>query len=179
MSFLVSFARKMSVKNQISDLNYRLMQKQQEIQELQSYTAAIADGEVSMNDLTTAPASMFGRMSQYMVGSHNYAYQAAQANYAMFGAQAASQQQPAQEGQDAAAQAQQQQQYQYLVFKNLYDQQKQQYLKAEQAQLHVKEKAMENEKLKLEQQIKLLEQELGSLDQSISNGIKDAAPQYA
>ncbi len=177
MSFLVSFARKMSIKNQINDMNFKLMQKQQELQDLQSYTAAIADGEVSMNDLTSAPASMFGRMSQYMVGSHNYAYQAAQANYAMFGgAQAA--QQPA-EGQDAAAAAQQQQQYQYLVFKNLYDQQKQQFLKAEQAQLHVKEKAMENEKLKLEQQIKLLETELSSLDQSINNGIKDVTPQYA
>ena len=172
MSFLVLFARKMSLKNQISDMNYKLMQKQQELQDLQSYTAAIADGEVSMNDLTTAPASMFGRMSQYMVGSHNYASQAAQANYAMFGGM-----QAAQGGQTQDATAQQQ--YQYLVFKNLYDTQKQQYLKAEQAQLHVKEKAMENEKLKLEQQLKLLETELSTLDQSIDKGIKDSAPQYA
>ena len=170
MGFLVLFARKMSLKNQVNDLNYKLMQKQQELQDLQAYTAAIADGEVSMNDLTTTPASMFGRISQYMVASHNYANQAAQANYSVFGGAYAAQMQ---------AQAGQQYDYQSIVFKNLYDQQKQQFLKAEQAQLHVKEKAMENEKLKLEQQLKLMEAELSTLDQSIDKGIKDAAPQYA
>ena len=143
------------------------MQKTQELQDLQSYTAAIADGEVSMNDLTTAPATMFGRMSQYMVGSHNYAMNAASQNMAML--------QGGQQGQDAAAQSQ----YQQLVFKNLYDQQKAQFLKAEQARLHVKEKAMENDKLKLEQQLKMAEAELSQMDQAINNGIKEAAPQYA
>ena len=170
MTFLVLFARKMMLKNQVSDLNYKLMQKQQELQDLQSYTASIADGEVSLNDLSTAPSSVFGRMSQYMVGSHNYAMSAAQGQYGMLqGAQAG------QVTQDATAQAQ----YQQLVFKNLYDTQKQQFLKAEQQKLHVKEKSMENEKLKIEQQLKLAEAELQQLDQSINNGIKDAAPQYA
>ena len=168
MTFLVLFARKMMLKNQASDLNYRLMQKQQELQDLQSYTAAIADGEVSLNDLSTAPASMFGNLTQFMVGSHNYAMTAAQQQYGMVAGQQAV-------SQDAMAQ----QQYQQLLFKNLYDQQKQQVLKAEQARLHVKEKAMENEKLKLEQQLKLIETELSSLDKSIDNGIKDAVPQYA
>ena len=168
MTFLVLFARKMMLKNQASDLNFKLMQKQQELQDLQSYTAAIADGEVSLNDLSTAPASMFGNMTQYMVGSHNYAMQAAQQQYGMFAGQQ-------QVSQDAMAQ----QQYQQLVFKNLYDQQKQQCLKAEQARLHVKEKSMENEKLRLEQQLKLIESELSSMDQAIDKGIKDAAPQYA
>lgn len=168
MTFLVLFARKMMLKNQASDLNFKLMQKQQELQDLQSYTAAIADGEVSLNDLSTAPASMFGNMTQYMVGSHNYAMQAAQQQYGMVAGQQ-------QVSQDAMAQ----QQYQQLVFKNLYDQQKQQCLKAEQARLHVKEKSMENEKLRLEQQLKLIESELSSMDQAIDKGIKDAAPQYA
>jgi len=176
MSFLVLFARKLSLKNQVNDLNFKLMQKTQELQDLQSYTAAIADGEVSMNDLTTSPVSMFGRMSQYMVGSHNYAMTAAQQNMAVLQGQPQPQ---AQEGQDAQQQAQAQAYYQQLVFKNLYDQQKAQYLKAEQAQLHVKEKAMENEKLKLEQQLKMAEAELSQMDQAINNGIKEAAPQYA
>ena len=167
MSFLVLFARKLSLKNQVNDLNYKLMQKTQELQDLQSYTAAIADGEVSMNDLTTAPATMFGRMSQYMVGSHNYAMNAASQNMAML--------QGGQQGQDATAQSQ----YQQLVFKNLYDQQKAQFLKAEQARLHVKEKAMENDKLRIEQQLKMAEAELSQMEQAINNGIKEAAPQYA
>ena len=168
MTFLVLFARKMMLKNQASDLNFRLMQKQQELQDLQSYTASIADGEVSLNELSTAPASMFGNLTQYMVGSHNYAMNAAQQQYGMVAGQP-------QVSQDAMVQ----QQYQQLVFKNLYDQQKQQVLKAEQAKLHIKEKSMENEKLKLEQQLKLIESELSTIDQSINNGIKEAAPQYA
>lgn len=169
MTFLVLFARKMSLKNQASDLNFRLMQKQQELQDLQSYTASIADGEVSLNDLSTAPASMFGNLTQYMVGSNNFAMTSAQTQFgALQGA-------TPQVSTDANAQ----QYYQQLVFKNLYDTQKQQYLKAEQAKLHVKEKSMENEKLKLEQQLKLIEAELSSIDKSIENGIKDVVPQYA
>lgn len=171
MGFLVLFARKMSLKSQVNDLNYKLMQKQQELQDLQSYSAAIADGEVSMNDLTSAPASMYGRMSQYMVGSHNYASQAAQMNYSMIGGQQAAQQ--------GVTDPQQYQMYQQSIFCNMYQQQKQQYLKAEQARLHVKEKAMEKEQLSIEQQLKLLEAELSTIDRGIENGIKDAAPQYA
>ena len=169
MSLLVLFARKMSLKNQISDINYKMMQKQQEMNDLQAYTAAISDGSVSMNDLTTAPASMFGRMSQYMVGSHNYAMQAAGQNMAYLqGSQQVG-------GQDANAQMQ----YQQLVFKNLYDQQKAQFQKAEEARLQVKNKQMDNEILKLQTQIKQLEAEYNSIDNVLDNAIKDATPKYA
>ncbi len=169
MSLLVLFARKMSLKNQINDINYKMMQKQQELQDLQQYTAAISDGSVSMNDLTTAPASMFGRMSQYMVGSHNYAMQAAGQNMAYL---QGSQQMG---GQDAQAQMQ----YQQLVFKNLYDQQKAQFQKAEEARLQVKNKQMDNEVLKLQTQIKQLEQEYNSIDSALDGAIKDSTPRYA
>ena len=132
MSLLILFHRKMSLKEQINDKNYQLMQKKQELYDLQSYTAAIADGSVSMNDLTTSPASMFGNMSQYMVGSHNYAMNAAQQNMAYLQGT----NQVGQVSQDATAQNQ----YQMAVFKNLYDQQKAQYQKAEEAKLQVKNK---------------------------------------
>jgi uncharacterized protein (DUF3084 family) len=170
MSYLVLFARKMSLKSQINDKNYQLMQKQQELQDLQSYTAAIADGEVSMNDLTTTPASMFGNMSQYMVNSHNYAMSAAQQNYAYLQASG----QTTSTSTDATAQTQ----YQQLVMKNLYDQQKSQYLKAEQAKLQVKDKQLDNECLKLEQELKQLEAEYESIGQSMDSAIKDSTPQY-
>ena len=169
MSLLVLFARKMSLKNQINDINYKMMQKQQELQELQQYTAAIADGSVSMNDLTTAPASMFGRMSQYMVGSHNYAMQAAGQNMAYL---QGSQQMG---GQDAQAQMQ----YQQIVFKNLYDQQKAQFQKAEEAKLQVKNKQIDNECLKLEQQLKQLEAEYQSIGSSVDKYASECAPKYA
>ena len=73
MSFLVFTARQYMLKHQRSEINYRLMQKQQELMDLQSYTAAIGDGSVSLNDLTTVPSTMMGRLSQYMVASNNFA----------------------------------------------------------------------------------------------------------
>ena len=169
MSYLVLFARKMSLKNQINEKNYQLMQKRQELQDLQSYTAAIADGEVSMNDLTTAPATMFGRMSQYMVGSHNYAMNAAQQNYAYL-------QGTNQAGQQADATAQSQ--YQYLVMKNLYDQQKAQFRKAEEARLNVKDKQLDNQCLKIEQELKALEAEYDQIGSAVDQAVKNSAPQY-
>ena len=171
MSLLVLFARKLSLKNQINDINYKMMQKQQEMQDLQAYTAAIADGSVSMNDLTTAPASMFGRMSQYMVGSHNYAMQAAGQNMAYL-------QGTNQIGQ-VSADATAQNKYQMAVCKNLYDQQKAQYQKAEEAKLQVKNKQIDNECLKLEQQLKQLEAEYQAIGSSVDKYASECAPKYA
>ena len=171
MSLLILFHRKMSLKQQINDKNYQLMQKKQELYDLQSYTAAIADGSVSMNDLTTSPASMFGNMSQYMVGSHNYAMNAAQQNMAYL-------QGTNQIGQ-VSADATAQNQYQMAVFKYLYDQQKAQYQKAEEAKLQVKNKQIDNECLKLEQQLKQLEAEYQSIGSSVDKYASECAPRYA
>ena len=171
MSLLILFHRKMSLKQQINDKNYQLMQKKQELYDLQSYTAAIADGSVSMNDLTTSPASMFGNMSQYMVGSHNYAMNAAQQNMAYL-------QGTNQIGQ-VSADATAQNQYQMAVFKNLYDQQKAQYQKAEEAKLQVKNKQIDNECLKLEQQLKQLEAEYQAIGSSVDKYTSECAPKYA
>lgn len=170
MGYLMFFARKMSLKSQINDKNYQLMQKRHELEDLQSYTAAIADGEVSMNDLTTAPATMFGRMSQYMVGSHNYAMNAAQQNYAYLQGSGQTQGQ----GQDATAQSQ----YQYLVMKNLYDQQKAQFQKAEEARLNQKDKQLDNQILKIEQELKVLEAEYEQVGSALDSAAKSSAPQY-
>ena len=171
MSLLILFHRKMSLRQQINDKNYQLMQKKQELYDLQSYTAAIADGSVSMNDLTTSPASMFGNMSQYMVGSHNYAMNAAQQNMAYL-------QGTNQIGQ-VSADATAQNQYQMAVFKNLYDQQKAQYQKAEEAKLQVKNKQIDNECLKLEQQLKQLEAEYQSIGSSVDKYAQETAPKFA
>lgn len=171
MSLLILFHRKMSLRQQINDKNYQLMQKKQELYDLQSYTAAIADGSVSMNDLTTSPATMFGNMSQYMVGSHNYAMNVAQQNMAYLQGT----NQIGQVSQDATAQNQ----YQMAVFKNLYDQQKAQYQKAEEAKLQVKNKQIDNECLKLEQQLKQLEAEYQSIGSSVDKYASECAPKYA
>lgn len=170
MSFLVFTARKFMLRNQRNDINYKLMQKQQELMDLQAYTSAIGDGSVSLNDLTTSPTSMFGRMSQYMVGSHNYAMQAAGQDYAYL------------QGTMGIQQAQMptaQMQYQQLVFKNLYDQRISQFQKSEEKRLQIKEKALDNEVLKLQNQLKLIEGELSALDSSIDKAAQEAAPRYA
>ena len=170
MSLLVFFHRKMQVKNLIADKQYLLMQKKQEMMDLQSYTSGIADGSVSMNDLANAPASMFGRMTQYMVNSHNAAMAGAQQNMAYVqGGQMGMQ------GMDSV----QMQQYNTMIFKNLYDQQKQQFQKVEEAVLNQKNKALDNECLKIEQELKLLEAEYQQLGSAVDKSVQDAAPKYA
>jgi hypothetical protein len=172
MSLLVLFHRKLQIKGLISDKNYQLMQKKQELMDLQSYAASISDGSVSMNDLMNSPATMFGRMNEYMVYAHNASMAGAQQTmgYLQGTGQIANQQ-----GMDAT----QMQQQNYLIFKNLYEQQKAQVQKQEEAVLQQKNKALDNECLKIEQQLKQLEAEYDSVKGAVDNHTKDAVPQYA
>lgn len=171
MSLLVLFHRKLQVKGLISDKNFNLMQKKQELMDLQSYAASISDGSVSINDLMTTPATMFGRMNQYMVYSHNYAMAGAQQNMGYLQSTG----QMNQQGMDGS----QMQQYNFLMFKNLYEQQKAQVQKQEEAVLQQKNKTLDNECLKIEQELKQLEAEYDSLSSAVDKHAKDAAPQYA
>ena len=78
MSLLVFAYRKIQILRQKNDLNYRLMQLNQKLEDLQQYASNIADGSVSMSDMMNTPASMFGRTMMYMTYSHNGALQNAQ-----------------------------------------------------------------------------------------------------
>lgn len=175
MSFLVFTARKYMLRNQRNEINYKLMQKQQELMDLQTYTSAIGDGSVSLNDLTTMPTSMMGRLSNYMVASNNYAGQTAMMDYSQLSGVMGMQQ--AQSGQ--VTNPQYQMLNQQMMYNNLFQQRLSQFQKTEEKRLQIKEKAMEQECLRLQNQLKLIENELQSLDSSIDRAAQEAAPKYA
>ena len=175
MSFLVFTARQYMLKHQRSEINYRLMQKQQELMDLQSYTAAIGDGSVSLNDLTTVPSTMMGRLSQYMVASNNFAGQTAGMDMTQLSGVMGMQQ--AQSGQ--VTNPQYQMLSQQLMYNNLYQQRLDQFRKSEEKKLQVKEKSMEQECLKLQNELKLVENELQALESAIGKSAQELAPKFA
>ena len=131
MSLLIFAYRKLDIMRQKSDLNYRLMNITQKLNDLQQYAANIADGSVSMSDMMNTPGSMFGRQLMYMNYAHNMALFGAQQQMAMMGPQI--QMQMSQMGNPAY-----QLMYQQWVFRGLYEQQRQLAGKQEQKLLKTK-----------------------------------------
>ena len=162
MSLLVFAYRKIQILRQKNDLNYRLMQLNQKLEDLQQYASNIADGSVSMSDMMNTPASMFGRTMMYMTYSHNGALQNAQ-------------QQMQQMMMMPQVQAQM---YQNWIFDNLYKQQREQFGKVEQKLLNEQEKEIQQEKAKLETQLKMLEAEFDSTKQGEDKAASSWKPEY-
>src|SRR5574344_178131 len=80
MSLLVFTMRSYQLLSQKSSINFKLYQLRQNLLDLQKYSSAIADG-VSLNDLSKAPSSKFGKMMNYMIYSDKVAQQGAEQNF--------------------------------------------------------------------------------------------------
>ncbi len=173
MSLLIFAYRKIQIIRQKSDLNYRLMQLNQKLQDLQQYAANIADGAISVSDMMNTPASMFGRTMMYMTYAHNGSLMNAQQQMQQMMALPQIQAQM-QQMQDPN----QQMMYQKWIFDNLYKQQREQFGKVEQKLLNEQEKAIQQEKAKLETQLKLLEAEFESTKQGEDKAAEQWKPEY-
>lgn len=173
MSLLVFAYRKIQILRQKNDLNYRLMQLNQKLEDLQQYASNIADGSVSMSDMMNTPASMFGRTMMYMTYSHNGALQNAQQQMQqmMMMPQVQAQMRQMQD-------PNQQMMYQNWIFDNLYKQQREQFGKVEQKLLNEQEKEIQQEKAKLETQLKMLEAEFDSTKQGEDKAASSWKPEY-
>lgn len=173
MSLLIFAYRKIQIIRQKNDLNYRLMQLNQKLQDLQQYASNIADGAISVSDMMNTPASMFGRTMMYMTYAHNGSLMNAQQQMQQMMALPQIQQQM-QQMQDPN----QQMMYQNWIFQNLYKQQREQFGKVEQKLLNEQEKAIQQEKAKLETQLKLLEAEYDSTKQGEDKAAQQWKPEY-
>lgn len=170
---LIGSYRLLQIISQKSNINFRLMQLQQKLMDLQSYASSIADGTVSLNDLMNAPASMFSRMSVFMMYSHQAAMTGAQQNYQPMVAMAQSQ------GVFANMPPQQQQQMSQMIFKNLYDQQREKFNKVEQSVLNQEEKKIQQQVAQLQTQLQMLDAEQKTTQEQVDKDAKDSAPKYA
>jgi len=175
MTVLTMMYRKSYLKSRINQLEYQLMLKQQQKSDLSNYSASVADGAISYEDLSNCPSNLFGRMTNFMFNSHNAALMSAQSNMAQM--QAAGMIGGAQTGTDSAA-IQQQQMYNQLVFQNLYKQQREQYAKYEAKVLHEQEKQMDQEVLKLQNELTLVQNEFNSLSKAVDSAAQSDTAQY-
>lgn len=169
MSFLIFSYRHQDIIARKSALNFKLLQLNKKLMDLQTYAANIADGSVSMNDLMTVPPSLFNRMSVFMQYSHQSAMMGAQQKLP-FMMQAGVMPQV----QDPMMQRQ----YQQMLFKNLYDQEREKASKVEEKILHQQELKIEQEKASIETQLKALDAEEEKVKSAEDEGAKKSAPQY-
>lgn len=174
MTVLTLMYRKSYLKNRINQLEYQLMQKQQAKTELSTYSASVADGSISFEDLSNCPSQLFGRMTNFMFNSHNAAMMGAQSNMAQMQAAGAL---GGAQGTDTAA-VQQQQMYNQLVFQNLYKQQREQYAKYEAKILNEQEKQMDQEVIKLQNELTLVQNEYASLSKAVDSAAQNDTAQY-
>ena len=170
MSLLIFAYRHQDIIGRKNALNMKLMELKQKLMELQTYASSIADGSVSMNDLMNAPASMFGRMSIFMMYSHQAGMAGAQEKMPMMSQMSAPQMQQ--------MAPQMQQQYQQAMFKSLYDQEKETFSKNEQRILNEQEKRGSMEVSKIETQLKMLDKDEEEVSKAEDKAAEKSAPKY-
>lgn len=173
MCLLMLHRRRLSIIHQKYEINARLTEMNQKLQDLQSYASNIADGSISMSDMMHTPASMFNRTMMFMTYSHNAAMTGANQNMQMMMSLPNVQAQMAQI-QDPNQQAM----YQQWIFQNLYTQERQKASKQEAKLMNEQEKEMQKEKARLETQLKMLEAELEGVRQGEQDAIKQWKPEY-
>lgn len=172
MGLLVFTYRRQSIISQKSDINKKLLDLRKRQMDLQSYASSIADGSVSMNDLFSAPASVFTRMTAHMMSSHQQALAGAQNGLpgmlAMAGAN----------GMFANLQPQMQEQYKQMMFKNLYDKEREKFAHQEEKILSREDKRIEQQVAQLTTQLQMLESEEKKVEQAESEEAKNSAPKF-
>lgn len=150
----------------------KLLELQQKQMDYQRYASNVADGTVSLNDLLDCPASMFNRMSVFMVYSNQAAMAGAQQKFGQTMALAQGQ------GIFANMQAQQQQQYQQAMFKSLYDQERENFSKVEQKILNNEDTKIQQQIAQIQTQLTMLDAEEKSVSEAESKAAENSAPKY-
>lgn len=181
MTWVMLSLRKATLKSRVSDLEAKLVNISQRIQDMQSYASSIADGSVSYSEMANAPSSLFGTHLEYMQNASGVAYQSAQIKTNAYLQQMNMIQQNTQGQYQLAidptgAQADVQP---YLIFNEIYKQEMKEYAKQISEKLNGEEKELQTEKTRIEAQIKAAEAEYDSVSKQMDTNIKNDAIQLA
>lgn len=174
MSFLIFVYRHQDIIRRKSELNMKLSDLRRKLMDLQSYSASIADGKITMSDMMQVPSSQFGRMTAFMTFSDQAARAGANQNFSIM--QMSGQLQPPQ-GQAQRPQ-EQQEFYNQMVYKSLYEQERQRFSKKEEKLLNKQDMEIQQQTAKYEDQLKMLNAEEESVTKAEDEGAKKSAPQY-
>ena len=151
MSLLIFVLQRQRIIFSKSQMNMRIMTLKKKLLDLQTYATSIADGTVSMNDLLKSPGSMFGRMSIFMMSSHESALQGANQKMAYM-SQIPGAMPQFQDPNQAQA-------YQQMMFKSLYDQSREKSSERETKVLNQQETKISSELADMETKLKMFDAE--------------------
>lgn len=160
MCLFLILTRKFQLIRLKYDVNSKIMNITRKIGDLQRYASNIADGKISMKEMTDVPSKLFGRQSIFQQYAHNRSLQMANMQMGMMAPMMAMQTQ--------AMDPQYQALYQQNMFMNLYKEARQEAAKEEQKLLNEQEKELVLEKEKLQALAQEYDVEL--------KGLKEAEP---
>ena len=182
MTWALLAMRKSQLQARKSQYEARLLEISQKIQDMADFSASIADGKITYQEMATAPSSMFGTQLGFMNQSALVAGQSAniKANAFINNYNAIQQQTGGQYNyaitQGANMNYMQNGQIQpYLVYNEIYKEELENFAKQYAQQINKEEEALQAEKLRIETQLKAIEAEYESVDQGLTNNIKNDA----
>lgn len=165
----LSTIRLHSIINEKSRINLKLNDLHEQLMDIQKYSATIANGSVTMNDIANAPASIFSRLMNFVNYSTSTSMQGAQTMFSQFSAMG---QRP------TFADATSQMNYQNSLFQGFYKQQMDQCIKVEQQLLNAKETKIQQEINKLQTRLSMLDSEQSSCESAQQQSAQKSGPNY-
>lgn len=174
--------RKLQLTQRINQIQFKLMQLSQRLQDLSVYAGNVADGIISPSEFMNSPASIFGANMNFFNNSvPKSLFEASRASQAynmnIMNMNAASNGQygmavdPSNPNSVYANQ--------FFVFNAFFKQALDAAGKAEAAKIKRLETDIENQKLMLETQLKAAQAELDTAQKAEEEGIKNSTPKYA
>lgn len=174
--------RKLQLTQRINNLQFRLMELSQRLQDLSVYSGNVADGIISPSEFTSSPASIFGANMNFFNNSVPKALFEASRSSQMYNAQMMNMN-AASGGQYGMAvdPSNPNSIYanQYFVFNAFFKQALDAAGKAEAAKVKRLETDITNQKLMIETQLKAADTELQKVEEQETKNIERTAPKYA
>lgn len=174
--------RKLQLTQRINNLQYRLMELSQRLQDLSVYAGNVADGIISPGEFMSSPASIFGANLNFFNNSVPKALFQASRSSQMYNANLLNMN-AASGGQYGMAvdptNPQSIYANQFFVFNAFFKQALDAAGKAEAAKVKKLETEITNQKLMIETQLKAADTELQKIEEQESKNIERTAPKYA
>lgn len=163
MGLLLLQFRKMNLIQDQNNVEYQLVDLNQQLNDIQSMSATLANDSVTLSDIAGMPASLFSSGVDSMNYAYNYAMQ--YANTVMANMNNASV--FAQFGNNA-------QHMKEIAFMKAYEQGRAHIRKKQQAALNQQEKQIQMKKTKLEARLACIEEELKGISQRLPNAVSNS-----
>jgi len=172
---LTGIFRSAKIKSELSDLRLKQMKLQDKIAALAQYSANIADGIITPEEMANSPASVFGRQMNYMISNIPMAMIQGSQAFSLYMGQYGPQMQAFSRDPSMAMMMNANP---MMLQMNFFKQALERQGKIEQEKLHVEEKKLQKELSGIEVRIKMLETEQQSLAKAVDNEIRQNAPKF-